>query len=601
MIKPERGWMACFRLAAVSQSGRTRRKLPMLWLLSFVALFTVSCAIIPTRDKVGGVLFSINSVGLWEDIEDVMSPRFSLASGDEALTKVVPATAYLQQQILNSIGISAGVAAVGTSLNPVSIGTNAAINALPPSLAMDPQLQYRTAASLYQNVQLINNEVRLAAKQVGCVPYLVQMQLTHLPYHRRQPYDIHAAIEFFPCGSYSTDKDGKEHLPYVIPLIATDSLERSTRSSIHELVAHLNLEANPLMNGANVKANAGHQNRKSALGNDINSLMTVARLNNNGIYVRIGAANSITGEYRLVGRTYNIACLMLVPKYYFGSETNKQPTTARSIQLAAISHTTLRGTNDGTPVQPKSSRMRARDMDTIFKTTLPRENYRVLCERTTKIGRDDLGATLVGCIQTGNVDEFFKTCKYYHISTGFATTLWTRLALAFPEKETISAFVELPFPSHIKDIPPQKVLLRDDRKEKTEAILHSVSGITSPSDVSAFLSVCTVEDMDMTDIPAASVAVDPTTHTLSLTFPSLEKWGIAGIVQTNSWLSVTFPLRQSCTQTNVQQFGIMYVRQVNSQSEFPTNKTVVTKEQTGFSLTANVVIEKPQTNAVTDP
>ena len=62
----------------------------------------------------------------------------------------------------------------------------------------EPFLQYQTALSLYQEVQLLNSYVRNAARRSGYIPYIMRLQVTVLPFARNQPYDVYADIAFPP-------------------------------------------------------------------------------------------------------------------------------------------------------------------------------------------------------------------------------------------------------------------------------------------------------------------------------------------------------------------------------------------------------------------
>lgn len=98
-------------------SSHTPRNLA-LFLGTFATLLLTSCctpaklatpSTVDYRDEAGSVLLSVNSVGRWEQVADAMQPKFSLATGDAALSKVLPVTARLQQQILQAFGFSLGL------------------------------------------------------------------------------------------------------------------------------------------------------------------------------------------------------------------------------------------------------------------------------------------------------------------------------------------------------------------------------------------------------------------------------------------------------------------------------------------------------------
>jgi len=326
-----------------------------------LAIFTSSCAptefyqpsVVDYRDQAGGVLLSVNSIGRWEEVADALKPNFSLANGDAAFTKVLPVTARIQKQTLDAVGASLGIGISG-AVPTVPSGTPAggempANVTIGTDIGIDPLLQYKAAESLYQAVQLMNREVELAAQRKGYRPYMVRMQLINIPYRRHLPYDVYAQVSFFPsCVKTNTTK-----LPYVVPLIVTDDLEQALKSRAAEIARQIGLAVGVVASGvgANIGTNWEKRNRDSVLAADVNSLLTVGRMNDNGIYIRLGAANEATGEYSMVGRTYDIAVLLLVPEEYFSTDNTGNNTSDVPIKIARSSHTTETPIISVTPVR----------------------------------------------------------------------------------------------------------------------------------------------------------------------------------------------------------------------------------------------------------
>src|SRR4030095_2771655 len=54
--------------------------------------------------------------------------------------------------------------------------------------------------------------------------------------------------------------------------------------------------------------------REQVLGRDLNSLLTVARLSENTLRIRIGAVQEATANYAMVPRNHNITLLLMVPE-----------------------------------------------------------------------------------------------------------------------------------------------------------------------------------------------------------------------------------------------------------------------------------------------
>lgn len=481
---------------------RLRNSVAVLGVLAAILLLT-SCAttnqfeptIVNYRDEAGGVLLSVNSVGRWEQVADAMQPKFNLASGDAALSKVMPTTARIQQQILDAFGLSLGLglpqsfsesaAARTATESQTNTGatssqgfTNTATSTSKPGvvpsapsgkaasgefpsgiapgtdLGFDPLLQYRAAASLYQTVQLMNREVELAVKRKGFVPYIVRMQLVNIPYRRHLPYDVYAQVAFFPASKTLpfSSVDDNTQLPYVVPLIVTDDLEQAIKSRAAEVARQLGLAVSAMVQGVggNVGANWEKRNRESVLAADVNSLLTVGRLNDNGIFIRLGAANEATGGNALVGRTYDISLLLLVPEDYFNAkptagtgeigsdssplkyhfnqqkdltldsrapisqtEASSDDASQSPVTLSIITHTDLRNALSGELLKERRDVTLLQQVDRAFERILS-PGYQEMYEAWLQTKQDrklNIAKKLITPIQTSDYKKFYDETK----------------------------------------------------------------------------------------------------------------------------------------------------------------------------------------------
>lgn len=301
----------------------------------------------------------------------------------------------------------------------------------------------------------MNREVELAAKRKGYVPYMVRMQLATMPYRRHLPYDIHAQVEFFPASdTFSIRKADKDtRLPYVVPILVTDDLEQSIKSRAAEVARQIGLAVNLMVHGVggNVGANAESRNRESVLAADFNSLLTVARLNDNGIYIRLGAANEATAGYSLVGRTYDITLLLLVPCGYFetsaesadagssGSDdlsprflglnrmnldVNSKPglqqtntpqsvASEKRVILSVITHTDFRDATSGALLKERRDTTLVDQVDSAFERTLRIGNSGMYETWSHKTQDDKLtiARKLIAAIQTSNYAMFYDVAN----------------------------------------------------------------------------------------------------------------------------------------------------------------------------------------------
>lgn len=590
-----------------------------------------------SRDKAGGVLLSVNSVGRWEPVADAMKPNFKMASGDAALAKVLPATARIQQQVLDALGVSLRVGLPQSSSSSTTTATNqsegetetnsnsttttrewkageAPSNTpaggefpegkdLGNDLGIDPLLQYRAAASLYQSIQLMNREVELAAQRKGYVPYLVRMQLVNIPYRRHLPYDVHAQVEFFPSRvtlPFSRLK-ANSRLPYVVPLIATDDLEQSINSRAAEVARQIGLAVN-MMHGAGASAgvNRDKRDRESILATDTNSLLTVARLNDNGIYIRLGAANEATGRYSMVGRTYDITLLLLVPVEYFGKSraiVNSKPsggddtpykftrpefgggskahgTTPHAndpITLSVIVHTNLRNAVSGELLPERSEEIAIGQVDAALHRTLSDEMYEAW-KHSSQETQFKIARTLISPIQRSDYSKYFDAaysiklapngqgdlediqrgnrCK---VRKGYSAPLPKdndyRLAcisggylrslwtyLASISVESSTKSASVELPEAADMVIPKQTALLRDDGKEKANILLRDVSGITPQQVSARL---VLNNKGRTyEFPAEGISPDPSSGTLDLQFPSPAKWHLDKVNYARSRLVV---------------------------------------------------------------
>lgn len=668
-MKAERSGILC------DGSGRLLKPLRAMALLAVLAVATLfgcngtaklyESTTVDYRDEAGGVLLSVNSVSRWEQVSEAMQPKFTLASGDAALTKVLPTTARIQKQVLSALGLSLG-AGLPQSLREVvntttssltqtnsttggttttgsesSQGTTAVTTDTPatipsaptgtpaggtmPSaaspgtdLGVDPHLQYRAAAALYQAVQLMNREVEMAAKRTGYVPYLVRLQLATVPYRRHLPYDIHAQVEFFPADRTlrMSEANDMTRLPYVLPLIATDNLEQAVNSRAAEVARQIGLALSAMVQGFGGELGTNWQKRdqESIYAADLNSLLTVSRLNDNGIYIRLGAANEATGRYSMVGRTYDIALLLLIPQEYLAlrcpkgcPQTATDPTPEKTLALrkarldeqgckvsqvpptlSIIVHTDLRDTLSGAVLPERRTAAHVKQLDTAFERTLKTCCPCMLAAWSAKTADEKLSVAkkLTVPIQTSEYKSFYDEAKqiklepvqgectplnsepkdYRLASIGgaYLRSLWSYLASTLLEGSTKSASVELPRLPKLS-IPEQTAVLRDDGKEKSTVVLRDVSGVTSGT-ISARLELKQkaekAKDAQSYQFPAEALSLDTTTGTLTLQFPSPGKWKLGDIDYAGSTLRIAsqpcaFTQEEACRCTSIPEAGCL--------------------------------------------
>lgn len=224
----------------------------------------------------------------------------------------------------------------------------------PPAMdgrAVDPMLRYQAATALYQEVKILNQYVANAMKREGYTPYLLRLQISVLPNKRNLPYDTYANIAFYsarerlhrsvalstlhggsrlmgPTSLFATESEpgfrgtgqasGRtlvmQH-PVVIPLLVTDNLESLLHESAVQTVRQSALGLLAVLKGVGIGGNVDSlQNELQAvLGKDLNSLLTVARMSDNTVRVRLGAMNQPQSGSAMIPRTHNISLMLLIP------------------------------------------------------------------------------------------------------------------------------------------------------------------------------------------------------------------------------------------------------------------------------------------------
>jgi hypothetical protein len=248
--------------------------------------------------------------------------------------------------------------------------------ALAGSLSVDPVVKYKAAAYLNQEVQLLNQEIDNAAVRECFVPYVVKLKLAVMNYRPYLAYSIHTRISFVsestgeapPTSSevlqaakvlraagllapgkgpapaaeaevFSEDQKSRllqaakqvqaasvapkcldtSHTPVVVPFLVADDMQVALKSQASEVAKQIAFALNFMIHG--VGGNAGLNNVSAALtsisSQDLSSALTVARDNDSTLYIHIAPNNQASGQPSLVGQTYDVAVLLLVPRRYF--------------------------------------------------------------------------------------------------------------------------------------------------------------------------------------------------------------------------------------------------------------------------------------------
>ncbi len=478
---------------------------------------------VDNRGEAGVILLSVNSTIPWSEASTEMAPEFDLANGDAALKKVIRSTARVQQQILDTFGVGLGIGLGQTSTAP-DAPTTPPSNSTPPTLTggqddigVDPFLEYKAAQSLYQYVKLLNAEVRNAAIRKGYVPHIVMLKLTPMLYRRNLSYDIHATISFFHT-KLSPAPDHK--LPYVVPILATDNLERAIKSSVVEVSRQVGLALNAMISGtgANLSLAKLNRNLHAIEASDFNSLLTVGRLTDNSLYIRLGAASQATARFAAIGKTYDIATLVLVPHEYYKS-CNRQGEVPT---LSIISRTELRNAFTGEQLNETPQHIQIDKFEESLRPVLkvnpdalkawdkktPDEKYASLTKLAAEVHKSDWNGFETAAKKEGGI------CKLPDV---YLKPLWHVIAGITADSSFKSASVQLKSLPSLK-IPSQTAILRDYGEKGMEVVLRNVSG----AHTGAVTGRLVYESGE--EFPAETITVEPDAQLLRLRFVSPKPW-----------------------------------------------------------------------------
>lgn len=564
--------------------------------------------IVASRDQAAAILVSVNSVAPWDQVADALAPNFNLANGDAALAQVAPVTSRVQEQVLSAFGLGLGLgvapAKLGTSATPPTTAAPALPAALPATgtgagdAGIDPTLKYQAALALYQTVQLMNREIANAAVQSCTVPYVVQLKLAVIPYRRNLPYDVHARISFFTDSAASDQADIRPpdtpqlrgaasltrseanlpdttsckdngDLPQAVPLLATDDIERALKSRAVETAQQIGLalSAAHLGVGGSLSANSLNEALASVSAQDINSRLTVTRQSDNTIYARIGAASAATAQYALVGQTYDVALLLLVPRAYIEAHLSPpSPATPTLPGIQVVFSTELRNTDDGSVLPDRPEATFLAQTDAAMREVLV-GRYQSLDEQWSKLDaatRDRIARCIASGITTSDFDRFKQNLaapctpkgapsryafSLRDLDPDYVIALWTRLSALLADGGFKSAAFDLPLRPDVI-VPPQTAVVFDDTKDKAQIQLQNVTGAQSRTITASLLLSAgpSGKAKETYPLPAQSVAFDASTRLLTLTFPSPAKWGIGDIDWSASKLQIT---PQRCSTESV--------------------------------------------------
>jgi len=357
------------------------------------------------RDDAGSVHLAVLAVAPWSDYASALQPDFAL-TGDDAVKEVIGDSRWQGQQAFSGVqggadstllSVQNGAPTEFRSARPDgaftptpggsifdkqndSYGSSSSGETPPTPSGPDAMLKYTAATSLYQEVQLLNRHIRDAAIPAGFRPYMVRLQLSLMPSRRHAPYDTYTTLSFFVPGERGSRAPAGEPLlatsneilrrpfgngPKVLPLVVTDNLEASVQSRSFERIRGLTASliefeqfgisgSSTSFVGDLVKPMFGAMLAKAmrdeVYGRDLNSLLTMARVSENTLRIRLGAMQEGTADYAMVPRNHNITLLLMVPE-------------GAPPLVEVVAKTVLVDTEDGSPLDELDERDRLKHLE----------------------------------------------------------------------------------------------------------------------------------------------------------------------------------------------------------------------------------------------
>ncbi len=324
---------------------------------------------VPTSEDAANIYVSAYPPVPWASISAKLAPNNNLTI-DQARSMAAQTTQVQIEQALNTFAAGLAIGLPGTSGTTQTTGTQTAstgtvpstsgtpsgalpANAPAPSLTSGPMATgidastWLTAGTaLYQQAQVLDNQITNELLPEGYQAYLITFQINLQPKRRDLPYDAYTDVTLFPgdwkqaLQTSAQVDDSASGLPPVMvyPLIIMDAEETTNIGRSLQAIRQASLQLSGIVSGVGVAAGAsGARDRfASVVGLDKNSLVTIGRVNDNAVRVRLGAENSGSAGLAMVPRSYNVSLVVL-------TRWNQDPAQRddRLNSLSVVTNTTI--------------------------------------------------------------------------------------------------------------------------------------------------------------------------------------------------------------------------------------------------------------------
>jgi len=420
----------------------------------------------------------------------------------------------------SSSTLAAGVAPTSTLTTPTAPSTSG-IAGPSGALQVDPIDSYNAAASIYEEVQLLNRYLQDGALRYGYVPYVARMQISVMPFARNEPYDVYLDIGLF---SQCEGTGLGESLPaVVVPLLVTDDIEKGQATNAVNIARQLALNIAGVVDNVGLGGNVSNlsDSFKSILADTFNSRFMVSRGADNVLEVRIGAATSPVTKvgYSMLAQTHNLSFLLLVKREHAavaGGYCSPDPKTLHDARV--------RGTGiERGPVVLLSTLARLRNAKSGEE--LPTDRTTML-KRARKVVREFPSAG----VSDGTLDRLVQDVngpdpKAFQgdlppALRSYWTTLWTGLTSVLSMSEYNGTHFNLPYRRVPSAIETQAVIIHDNCKDT------ATTSLVGFNDAVAGQFYATLELKGGAYLVAANSVVQSTPGApLTISFPTLNEFG----------------------------------------------------------------------------
>lgn len=526
--------------------------------------------------EAGSVHLAVLAVAPWSEYASALQPDFSL-NADQAVDEVARDSRWQRQETFSGAQAGAQSTLLVQPQNPTGLAPatpNGPLYPPPegslqfprplaesrdgaqdeaPAIGPDSMLKYTAATALYQEVQLLNRHIRDAAIPAGFRPYMVRLQLSLMPSRRHAPYDTYTTLSFFvpgarlagdsagfPVSSTSDDifRQPFGNGPKVLPLVVTDNLESSVQSRSYDRIRGLAASlldfekygiagtsssfigdvVRPMYSAMLAKAM-----RDEVFGRDLNSLLTVARLSENTLRIRLGAMQEATANYAMVPRNHNITLLLMVPE-------------GAPPLMEVVAKTVLVDTEDGLALSAPDERERVerleRFRDAWGLKPLPLETLVTLHALAQQNDQASFTAMLHAALPLDHPALVLERSIWIElvgmrIGDQYTSNLFelpgqgenVEVANAVFESQTVVAEDNHSF---------AYVTLREARFPESEQVLAVLRSLQAQAPSPEAEGESLPAPGPALVVPAESAKADVSRRELRLRFPSLIRWGLAG-------------------------------------------------------------------------